>query len=319
MHNNANSVLVEGLVKRFGDFTAVDGISLTTRQGEIFGFLGPNGAGKSTTIRMLCGLLQPTAGRAVVAGFDVARQPERVRQHIGYMSQKFSLYNDLRVIENLRFFAGLYSVPRHVLDQRIAWALEMAGLTDRRAALTGELPAGWKQRLALGCAVLHRPPVLFLDEPTSGVDPISRRQFWDLIHHMAAEGVTVFVTTHYMEEAEYCNRLALIYRGRVVALGTPSELKQRHMKGELLLVEAEPLGPALEALESAPGVLDAAVFGSALHVVVESAAASAPALRAVLVERGLRVGRLQPIRPSLEDVFVALTTGFDSNGQGRAA
>jgi ABC-2 type transport system ATP-binding protein len=319
MHNNANSVVVEGLVKRFGDFTAVDGISLTTREGEIFGFLGPNGAGKSTTIRMLCGLLQPTAGRAVVAGFDVARQPERVRQHIGYMSQKFSLYNDLRVIENLRFFAGLYTVPLGVLDQRIAWALEMAGLADRRAALTGELPAGWKQRLALGCAVLHRPPVLFLDEPTSGVDPISRRQFWDLIHHMAADGVTVFVTTHYMEEAEYCNRLALIDRGRLVALGTPSELKQRHMKGELLLVEAEPLGPALDVLESAPGVLDAAVFGSALHVVVESAAAGAPALRSLLAARGLRVGRIQPIRPSLEDVFVALTTGFDSNGPGRAA
>lgn len=319
MNRDANSVVVENLVKRFGDFTAVDGISLTTRQGEIFGFLGPNGAGKSTTIRMLCGLLQPTAGRALVAGFDVARQPECVRQHIGYMSQKFSLYNDLRVIENLRFFAGLYTVPRDVLDQRIAWALEMAGLADRRWALTGELPGGWKQRLALGCAVLHRPPVLFLDEPTSGVDPISRRQFWDLIHHMAANGVTVFVTTHYMEEAEYCNRLALIFRGRIVALGTPNELKQRHMKGELLLVEAEPLGSALEALAFVPGVLDAAVFGSALHVVVESAAASAPALRAVLVERGLRVGRLQPIRPSLEDVFVALTTGFDSNGRGRAA
>jgi ABC-2 type transport system ATP-binding protein len=223
------------------------------------------------------------------------------------------------VIENLRFFAGLYTVPLGVLDQRIAWALEMAGLADRRAALTGELPAGWKQRLALGCAVLHRPPVLFLDEPTSGVDPISRRQFWDLIHHMAADGVTVFVTTHYMEEAEYCNRLALIDRGRLVALGTPSELKQRHMKGELLLVEAEPLGPALDVLESAPGVLDAAVFGSALHVVVESAAAGAPALRSLLAARGLRVGRIQPIRPSLEDVFVALTTGFDSNGPGRAA
>ncbi len=210
-------------------------------------------------------------------------------------------------------------MPIDVLDQRIEWALDMAGLADRRTALTGELPGGWKQRLALGCAVMHRPPVLFLDEPTSGVDPISRRKFWDLIHHMAAEGVTVFVTTHYMEEAEYCNRLALIYRGRMVALGTPSELKQRHMKGELLLVEAEPLGAALEALESAPGVLDAAVFGNALHIVVESAAASAPALRQLLEARGLRVGRIQPIRPSLEDVFVSLTTGFDSNHQGRAA
>jgi ABC-2 type transport system ATP-binding protein len=319
MNNSTNSVVVQGLVKRFGDFTAVDRISLETRKGEIFGFLGPNGAGKSTTIRMLCGLLQPTSGRATVAGFDVAREPERVRQNIGYMSQKFSLYNDLRVIENLRFFAGLYTVPLDVLDERIHWALEMAGLADRPTAITGELPGGWKQRLALGCAVLHRPPVLFLDEPTSGVDPISRRKFWDLIHQMAAGGVTVFVTTHYMEEAEYCNRLALIYRGRMVAIGTPSELKQRHMKGELLLIEAEPLGAALEALESAPGVLDAAVFASALHVVVESAAASGPALRELLAARGLRVGKVQPIRPSLEDVFVSLTTGFDSNSQGRAA
>ncbi len=317
-NDNGNSVVVDKLVKRFGDFTAVDRISLETRTGEIFGFLGPNGAGKSTTIRMLCGLLQPTAGRAVVAGYDVGREPERVRQNIGYMSQKFSLYNDLRVIENLRFFAGLYSVPRQVLDERMEWALQMAGLADRRWAITGELSGGWKQRLALGCAVLHRPPVLFLDEPTSGVDPISRRRFWDLIHHMAAEGVTVFVTTHYMEEAEYCNRLALIYRGRLVALGTPGELKRR-MQGELLYIEAEPLGEALEALEAAPGVRDAAVFGNALHVVVESAAASRAALRGLLEARGLRVGEVRPIRPSLEDVFVSLTTGFDGNGSGRAA
>lgn len=319
MNNNGSSVVVEQLVKRFGDFTAVDRLSLETRTGEIFGFLGPNGAGKSTTIRMLCGLLRPTAGRATVAGYDVAREPERVRQNIGYMSQKFSLYNDLRVIENLHFFAGLYTVPSDVLDERIEWALEMASLADRRTAITGELSGGWKQRLALGCAVLHRPPVLFLDEPTSGVDPISRRKFWDLIHHMAAGGVTVFVTTHYMEEAEYCNRLALIYRGRMVALGTPSELKQRHMKGELLLIEAEPLGEALEALEEAPGVQDVAVFGNALHVVVESAPASGAPLRAFLEARRVRVGPIQPIRPSLEDVFVSLTTGFNSNGKDHAA
>ena len=308
MNRNARSVVVEGLVKRFGDFTAVDHISLETWPGEIFGFLGPNGAGKSTTIRMLCGLLRPTAGRATVAGFDVARQPEAVRQNIGYMSQKFSLYNDLRAIENLRLFAGLYSVPSEVVSERIQWALEMAGLTGRESALTATLSGGWKQRLALGCAVLHRPPILFLDEPTSGVDPISRRQFWDLIHQMASEGVTVFVTTHYMDEAEYCNRLALIYRGRIVALGTPTELKQRSMKGELLLVEAEPLGPALEALQTAPGVLDAAVFGNALHLVVPEAAAAIPAVRRYLSERNINVARLEPIRPTLEDIFVSLTT-----------
>jgi ABC-2 type transport system ATP-binding protein len=316
MNQNASSVVVESLVKRFGDFTAVDHVSFETRRGEIFGFLGPNGAGKSTTIRMLCGLLQPTSGRARVAGFDVARQPDAVRQRIGYMSQKFSLYNDLRVGENLRFFAGLYNVDSEVLSERIHWALEMAGLAGREAALTGTLAGGWKQRLALGCAVLHRPPILFLDEPTSGVDPISRRQFWDLIHRMAAEGVTVFVTTHYMDEAEYCNRLALIHRGQLVALGTPTELKQRHMKGELLLVEAEPLARASEVLASAPGVLDAAMFGNALHLVVPQAAPAIPALRRYLEERGLRVARLEAIEPTLEDVFVSLTSGRAEPGPG---
>lgn len=307
MNSGDFSVVLEDLVKTFGDFTAVDHISLTVRRGEVFGFLGPNGAGKSTTIRMLCGLLRPTAGRALVAGYDVAREPERVRENIGYMSQKFSLYNDLRVLENLRLFAGLYSVPPRLARERIQWALEMAGLRGREQAITATLAGGWKQRLALGCAVLHRPPILFLDEPTSGVDPVSRRQFWDLIHSMAADGVTVFVTTHYMDEAEYCNRLALIDRGRIVALGTPTELKERALRGELLLVEAEPLGEALETLRHAPGVLDAAVFGNALHLLVPRADQATAALRSLLSEKGIAVGRVAPIRPSLEDVFVSLT------------
>jgi len=307
MAEAGNSVVIERLVKRFGEFVAVDNISLTVRKGEVFGFLGPNGAGKSTTIRMLCGLLKPTEGRAEVAGFDVARKPESVRQNIGYMSQKFSLYNDLKVIENLRLFAGLYSVPSSVLKDRIEWALTMSNLKGREDLITGTLPGGWKQRLALGCAVLHQPPILFLDEPTSGVDPISRRQFWDLIHHMAAEGVTVFVTTHYMEEAEYCNRLALIFRGKMVALGTPTELKRNSMKGELLLVECEPLGGAMEALQQAPGVMDAAVFGNALHVVVENASAAEQKIRAALDQKGITVSRIVPIRPTLEDAFVSLT------------
>ena len=308
MNRNAPSVVLDGLVKRFGDFIAVDGISLEVYTGEIFGFLGPNGAGKSTTIRMLCGLLRPTEGRATVAGFDVARQPEAVRQRIGYMSQKFSLYNDLRAEENLRFFAGLYSVPDEVVGERVEWALHMAGLEGRASAITGTLAGGWKQRLALGCAVLHKPPIVFLDEPTSGVDPISRRRFWDLIHDMAAGGVTVFVTTHHMDEAEYCNRLALIDRGRIVALGTPTELKRTAMRGELLLVECQPLARALEALQKAPGVLDAAVFGNNLHLVVEDAAAAAPALREHLRRHELEATRLEPIPPSLEDVFVSITT-----------
>jgi ABC-2 type transport system ATP-binding protein len=306
--NHERSVVIENLVKRFGDFVAVDHINLETRTGEIFGFLGPNGAGKSTTIRMLCGLLTPTSGRALVAGYDVAHQAELVRQNIGYMSQKFSLYNDLKVIENLRLFAGLYNVPAEKLQERTEWALEMANLKGQEYLITGTLPGGWKQRLALGCAVLHRPPIIFLDEPTSGVDPISRRQFWDLIYQMAHEGVTVFVTTHYMEEAEYCNRLALIYRGKMVALGTPSELKQNSMKGELLLVECAPLGPAVDALQQEPGILDAAVFGNALHLVVADAAQSIPKVRQYLREKGIEVQSVEKIRPSLEDVFVSVTS-----------
>ena len=308
MKSEEKSVVVKDLVKRFGDFVAVDHISLETRRGEVFGFLGPNGAGKSTTIRILCGLLKPTSGRAVVAGYDVARQPEKVRQNIGYMSQKFCLYNDLKVIENLRLFAGLYSVPSIEVDKRIEWALEMANLRGQESLITGTLPGGWKQRLALGCAVLHRPQVIFLDEPTSGVDPISRRQFWELIHSMSSDGVTVFVTTHYMEEAEYCNRLAMIYRGKMVVVGTPTELKQTAMKGELLLVEAAPLGPAVEALQTAPGVLDAAVFGNALHLVVRQADKMIPEIKRYLESRKMAATNIEKIRPTLEDVFVSLTT-----------
>ena len=318
MTSDAPAVMVKDLVKRFGDFVAVDHVSLEARRGEIFGFLGPNGAGKSTTIRMLCGLLRPTSGQAMVAGLDVALKPEAVRQKIGYMSQKFSLYNDLRVMENIRFFAGMYSVPASVLPERIEWVLEMAGLKGRESALTGTLATGWKQRLALGCAVLHRPPILFLDEPTSGVDPISRRQFWELIHQMAGEGVTVFVTTHYMDEAEYCNRLVLIDRGRIVASGSPLELKQQAMKGELLLVECEPVGTALELLQTAPEVLDAAIFGSALHLVVPQARSAIAGLRGYLAERGITVARIEPIRPTLEDVFVSLTTSRGEKGEERS-
>jgi ABC-2 type transport system ATP-binding protein len=305
--HDAIPVIAHDLVKRFGDFVAVDRINLEARTGEIVGFLGPNGAGKSTTIRMLCGLLRPTAGQALVAGYDVAREPEQVRRRIGYMSQKFSLYNDLQVIENIRFFASMYDVPASALKERAEWVLDMAGLAGRESTITGTLPSGWKQRLALGCAVLHRPPILFLDEPTSGVDPISRRQFWELIHTMAAEGVTVLVTTHYMDEAEYCNRLVLIFQGRIVASGSPTELKQQAMTGELLLIECAPLGLALDVLQQAPDVKDVAVFGNALHVVVQDARAAIPRLRVVLSGQGVAVSRIEPIRASLEDVFVSLT------------
>jgi ABC-2 type transport system ATP-binding protein len=220
------TVTIQNLVKRFGDFVAVDNVSLSVDKGEVFGFLGPNGAGKSTTIRILCGLLDPTSGSATVAGYRVGEQSEDIRRNIGYMSQKFSLYDDLTVEENIDFYAGLYSVPKAELAARKDYVLKMAGIAERRKDLTSLLAGGWKQRLALGCAILHSPPVLFLDEPTSGVDPIARRQFWDLIYDLSAEGHTVFVTTHYMEEAEYCHRLALMYKGRVIALGTPGELKR---------------------------------------------------------------------------------------------
>jgi ABC-2 type transport system ATP-binding protein len=221
------AVEVHNLVKTFGAFKAVDDVSLTVAKGEIFGFLGPNGAGKSTTIRMLCGLLTPTSGRASVAGYDVATQPESIRRNIGYMSQRFSLYDDLTIDENIDFFSGIYGVPKDRRAARKQYVIDMAGIEERRHTLTRLLAGGWKQRLALGCAILHDPPILFLDEPTSGVDPIARRSFWDLIYQLSGDGHTVFVSTHYMDEAEYCHRLALMYRGRMIALGTPSELKQQ--------------------------------------------------------------------------------------------
>jgi ABC-2 type transport system ATP-binding protein len=308
-------IIAQDLVKRFGAFTAVDHLSLRIARGEIVGFLGPNGAGKSTVIRMLCGLLRPTEGRAFVAGIDVGRDPEGVREHIGYMSQKFSLYADLTVGENLRFFGGIYRVPRALLAERIRFSVAMAGLSGREDHLVSTLAGGWKQRLALGCAILHRPPILFLDEPTSGVDPESRRRFWDLIHALAAEGVTVLVTTHYMDEAEYCHRVALIDRGRLIEMASPGALKSRKLGGDLLLLECEPIGAAVAALEAAPGVRDVAVFGNALHVLVKDAAAAIPALPGYLAERRVAVGRIERIEPTIEDIFVQLV-GSAPAGEG---
>ncbi len=224
---NDYAVVIENLTRKFGDFIAVDHLDLTVKKGEIFGFLGPNGAGKSTTIRILCGLLSPTEGKASVGGFDVATQPEQIKRSIGYMSQKFSLYDDLTVEENIDFFSGIYGVPREKRAERKKFVLEMAQIKDRRADLTNLLSGGYKQRLALGCAILHDPPIIFLDEPTSGVDPIARRAFWELIHQLSSEGRTVFVTTHYMDEAENCNRISLMYGGKMVALGSPTELKEQ--------------------------------------------------------------------------------------------
>jgi ABC-2 type transport system ATP-binding protein len=304
--HGAWAVEAENLTKTFGSFCAVDNVSFRVGRGEIFGFLGPNGAGKSTTIRILCGLLLPSSGRATVGGLDVMTQTETIRQRIGYMSQRFSLYDDLEVGENIDFFAGIYGVPRSQRAGRKAFVLDMAGLADKQRAMTRTLAGGWKQRLALGCAIVHRPPIVFLDEPTSGVDPIARRDFWRLIYDMAAEGTTVFVTTHYMEEAEYCHRLALMYRGKIIALGTPSEMKRREDLHALLELETPDPSLALDALRGAEGVVDVAVFGRGLHVSVLDPAQTTPRIREILAQRRIEIGRLQMIEPSMEDVFVAL-------------
>jgi len=303
---NGPALEIRDLVKKFGDFTAVDHVSFQVAQGEIFGFLGPNGAGKSTVIRMLCGLLTPTSGWGAVAGFDVAKHPEEIRKNIGYMSQKFSLYDDLSVEQNIDFFSRIYSVPKALRAERKEYVLRMAGLTDRRTTVTRLLAGGWKQRLALGCAIVHSPRILFLDEPTSGVDPIARRSFWDLIYQLAEGGQTILVTTHYMDEAEYCHRLALIYRGKLIALGVPEQLKRDLSSHKLLQLETSDLLGTMRALESEPGVLDVAVFGAGLHVNVDDLAAGIDRIRQVLAQHKIQIKRMEPIQPSMEDVFVGL-------------
>jgi ABC-2 type transport system ATP-binding protein len=314
---NGCAVEVEDLVKNFASFTAVDHVSLKVQKGEIFGFLGPNGAGKSTTIRMLCGILSPTSGHGWVGGFDLYKEPEKIKQNIGYMSQKFSLYEDLTVEENIDFYSGIYCLPREIKAERKEWALWMAGLQERRASPTHTLAGGWKQRLALGCAILHEPSILFLDEPTSGVDPLSRRRFWNLIYDMAGRGITIFVTTHYMDEAEYCDRLALIYRGKIIALGTPEELKREHMPEAVWELETDDLVHSLDVLKRAVGVVhepplrEVAVFGNTLHVVTPKGVDLASSLPSLLSGGRVLIRRLEQIEPSLEDVFVSLVEEKD--------
>ena len=305
------AVTIDNLERKFGDFVAVDRISLEVRRGEIFGFLGPNGAGKSTTIRMLTGLLAPTSGSGTVAGFDVVTQSEKIKTNIGYMSQKFSLYDDLTVEENIDFFSGIYRLPAAKKRERKAWVLEMAGLAEHRTTRTAFLSGGWKQRLALGCAILHEPPIIFLDEPTSGVDPLSRRAFWDLIYSLSERGVTVFVTTHYMEEAEYCDRLGLIYRGALIALGTPAELKTSFMTDQVVELLCDNPQEAMAVVEKLPGIREVALFGTALHVVAEAGSDVAPAVVAALEHDGFPVTKAGRITPSLEDVFVSLIEARD--------
>ena len=298
------AVEVDHLTRRYGAFTAVDAVSFTVAQGEVFGFLGPNGAGKTTTIKMLTGLVRPTSGRGSVVGLDVGTDGESIKHAIGYMSQLFSLYHDLTVDENIEFAGGLREVTGARLAARRDWVLTMAGLTDQRSRITGDLPLGWKQRLALGCAVLHEPRVLFLDEPTSGVDPLARRAFWEVIQELSRAGTTVFVSTHYMEEAEYCDRLALMNRGKLVALGTPRELRDG-MSEPVLRVDASDPPRAVAALTGTDGVYEASLFGRMLRVVVAEASQATTLIREQLSRAGITCRSIEVVSPSLEDVFVS--------------
>lgn len=309
----AIAVEVSHLSRRFGNFTAVNDISFQVPRGQIFGFLGPNGAGKSTTIRMLCGLLSPSDGTGRVAGFDISRQTEEIKQHIGYMSQKFSLYEDLTVEENIDFFGGIYGLSGGRLLEKKEWALRISALCDHRKSLTAILSVGWKQRLALACAILHEPPIIFLDEPTSGVDPVSRRRFWDLIYTMADRGVTVFVTTHYMEEAEYCDRVCLIYQGEIIAMGSPEELKDHHMQEDILDLRCSAPQYQVEKLLELPEIRDVSLFGAGLHIVVTDTEAATSAITKFLALQGIHIESLQPIAPSMEDVFISLIEEVDRN------
>jgi len=308
--NAEPAILAEDLVKRFGDFVAVDRVSFAVARGEIFGFLGPNGAGKTTTIRMLLGLLNPTSGRALVLGYDVTQQAKAMQARVGYMSQLFTLYPDLTAAENIDFYGQVYGLRRHDLLPRRAEILQMAGLADRGNQRTVSLSGGWKQRLALGCAIVHRPELVFLDEPTAGVDPVSRREFWELIYNLARGGTTVFVTTHYMDEAEHCQRVGFINAGRLVALGSPSELKATQMHGQVLEIACADAESAVRVLRAAvrAGRLaldEVALYGAQVHAVVANAEQARPAIAALLEEAGIVVQSIERIAPTLEDVFIS--------------
>jgi ABC-2 type transport system ATP-binding protein len=305
------AVEVDSLTKRFGAFVAVDDMSFSVKRGEIFGFLGPNGAGKSTTIRMLCGLLEPSSGDAIVGGVSVRADPDAVKANIGYMSQRFSLYEDLTVEQNIKFYGGIYGLESGRLRQRKAWVLEMAGLVGKEDMLTRNLSGGWKQRLALGCAILHEPPIVFFDEPTGGVDPLSRRNFWELIYELSHRGVTVFVTTHYMDEAEHCHTIGLVYGGRLVAAGSPMELKHRLDRYSIFEVRCERPVDAMEILQQEPWVVETSIFGTAFHVSTTRVKDASARIEELLRKKGIRTSTTEHITPSLEDVFIHLIAEED--------
>ncbi len=298
------AIEVRGLTRRFGDRVAVSDVTFDVRSAEVFAFLGPNGSGKSTTIRMLCGILEPTAGEGRVLGYDIRSEPEQIKQHIGYMSQRFSLYEDLTVRENLEFYAGIYEVSRTDLRLRLDELVAMAGLRGRERQLAGQLSGGWKQRLALSCAIVHRPPLLFLDEPTAGVDPVSRREFWTMIHGLAATGVTVFATTHYLDEAEHAGRVAMIEAGVLTAVATPADFKAHFLKGTLFAVTSEEPLVTLTAIQGLPGVADVSLYGDSVHVLLNEG--DAASLAAAIARAGVVGAVVQAAAPTLEDVFISL-------------
>jgi ABC-2 type transport system ATP-binding protein len=301
---NGHAIAVRDLTRKFGSFVAVDRVSFEVGRGEIFGFLGANGAGKSTTIRMMCGLLRPTSGTVVVDGVDVSREPERVKSRIGYMSQKFSLYESLTVEQNIRFFGALYGLADARVAERQRFVLDMAGLSGREHTKAGDLAGGWRQRLALGCAILHEPPVVFLDEPTGGVDPLSRRRFWRLIEDMSKRGVTILVTTHYLDEAEYCHRLAIISAGKLAAMGTANELKQVFTTRPIFEIRSSQPVDVMRALDELPDIEKTTIFGTAVHAVLRHSDVDPERLAASLRQRGLTVDSAERVTPSLEDVFL---------------
>lgn len=301
------AVEAQELTKKFDDFTAVDGVSFSIKRGEIFGFVGPNGSGKSTTIRMLCGIIDPTSGAANVLGYDIVRASEEIKKRIGYMSQRFSLYEDLTVEENLEFYAGVYNVSRSRMRERKKLVLKMADLLGRERELAANLSVGWKQRLALGCSIIHQPQMIFLDEPTGGVDPLARRDFWDLLYNMAEEGTTLFVTTHYMDEAEHCHTLGFIYEGKIIALGSPREIKREKMPGTVLEVLPADPDRAFHLLNEVPELDEVIIHGNLLHVATGVRPDSAVSLVSEkLATSAIQVYGLEPVEPSLEDVFVSL-------------
>ena len=298
------AVVAKGLTKKFGKFLAVDHVSFKVKRGEVFGFLGPNGAGKSTTIRMLCGLLSPTEGSANVGGFDIATQPDEVKTRIGYMSQRFSLYEDLTVEQNINFYGGIYGLDGSRLEDRKRWAIEMAGLSGKERMLAHTLSGGWRQRLALGCSILHEPPILFLDEPTGGVDPVSRRNFWDLIYDLSHNGITVFVTTHYMDEAEHCNTIGLIYNGKLISIGSPTDLKHGLDRYSIFEVQSTQPVEAMELLRKQPWVVETSIFGSSFHVSTKDEPDAQNKIQRLLTEEHMTSEKIEQIIPSLEDVFI---------------